>query len=236
MKPLIEGADGVDTSGWPNDLKTAGEVDGKLYWVPFNVSVPVLYLNESHLKEAGISGPPRMWDEFFKYARALTKRDADGKVVRNGLALWDITWPLISAIWSEGGEVTDRGYTKITIDDPVTIDVMRKFQVLMKEGAAAMPPQATGGQRNAFVRGQASMILDSPAPMHDFFEYAHGAEARANGFSPMVAQYPEGKRGRVYAPGGGGLVILKTDDPKRLRAAWSFVRYYSKTRTSPISR
>ncbi len=225
LKPLVDGAEGVDTSGWPNDLRAAGEVGEGLYWVPFNVSVPVLYLNETHLNEAGLSGPPRTWDEFFKYARLLTKRDAAGKVLRNGLALWDITWPLVSAIWSEGGEVTDRAYTNVTLDDPVTIEVLRKFQELMKEGAAAMPPQATGGQRNAFVRGQASMILDSPAPMHDFFEYARGAQARTDAFRPMVAQYPEGKRGRVYAPGGGGLVILKTDDPARLEAAWTFVRY-----------
>ncbi len=221
LKPLIDGPEGVDTSGWPNDLRAAGEVGEGLFWVPFNVSVPVLYLNEMHLKEAGLSGPPQTWDEFFKYARLLTKRDADGKVVRNGLALWDITWPLVSLIWSEGGEVTDRAYEQVTLDDPVTIDVMQKLQTLMKEGAAAMPPQATGGQRNAFLRGQASMILDSPAPLRDFFEYARNARD----FRPVVAQYPMGAKGRVYAPGGGGIVILKTHDPARLEAAWRFVRF-----------
>jgi len=221
LKPLIDGPDGVDTSGWPKTLRAAGEVGEGLYWVPFNVSVPVLYLNEAHLDEAGLSGPPQTWDEFFEYAQRLTKRDADGKVVRRGLSLWDITWPLVSMIWSEGGEVTNRDYTKITLDDPATIAVMNKLQALMKEGAADMPAQATGGQRNAFVRGQAAMILDSPAPLRDFLEYAE----RAPDFRPIVAQYPAGNNGRVYAPGGGGIVILKSDDTVRLRAAWSFVRF-----------
>lgn len=223
LAPLIDGPDGVDTAGWPETLREAGEVGDGLYWVPFNVSVPVLYLNEAHLEEAGLSGPPQSWDEFFEYARRLTKHDANGKVIRRGLSLWDITWPLVSVIWSEGGEVTNRDYTQVTLDDPVTIDVMRRFQALMKEGAADMPAQATGGQRNAFVRGQAAMILDSPAPMRDFFEYAQTAPP--DRFRPIVAQYPEGKRGRVFAPGGGGLVILKTDDTVRLRAAWAFVRF-----------
>ncbi len=221
MKPLLDGPDGVNTAGWPKTLRAAGEVGEGLYWVPLNVSVPVLYMNEAFLEEAGLSGPPQTWDEFFEYARRLTKRDADGKVVRRGLSLWDITWPLVSMIWSEGGEITNRDYTKITLDDPATIAVMNKLQALMKEGAADMPAQATGGQRNAFVRGQAAMILDSPAPLRDFLEYAQ----RAQGFQPIVAQYPAGKSGRVYAPGGGGLVILKTDDTVRLRAAWSFVRF-----------
>ncbi len=225
LKPLMDGPEGVDTSGWPATLRAAGEVGEGLYWVPMNVSVPVLYLNAAHLDEAGLSGPPETWEQFFDYARRLTKRDAAGKVVRRGLGLWDITWPLVSVIWSEGGEVTNRDYSKITLDDPATIEVLRQFQQLMKEGAAEMPPQATGGQRNAFVRGDAAMILDSPAPMRDFFQYAQTKEAKAGGFRPMVSQYPAGKRGRVYAPGGGGLVILKTDDPERLQAAWKFVRF-----------
>lgn len=223
LKPLMDGPDGVDTAGWPPTLRAAGEVGEGLYWVPLNVSVPVLYLNEAHLQEAGLSGPPQSWDEFFEYARRLTKRDADGKVIRRGLSLWDITWPLVSLIWSEGGEVTNRDYTNITLDDPATVAVMQRLQALMKEGAADMPAQATGGQRNAFVRGQTAMILDSPAPMADFLEYAQ--RTPPNVFRPIVAQYPAGKKGRIYAPGGGGLVILKTDDTVRLRAAWAFVRF-----------
>jgi sn-glycerol 3-phosphate transport system substrate-binding protein len=221
LKPLMDGPEGIDTSGWPDTLRTAGEVGEGLYWVPFNVSVPVLYLNEVHLQEAGLSGPPQTWDEFFDYARRLTKRDANGKVVQRGLALWDITWPLVSLIWSEGGEVTNRDYTNVTLDDPTTIAVLQQLQALMQEGAADMPAQATGGQRYAFMRGQASMILDSPAPMKDFSGYARGVD----GFRPLAAQYPAGAKGRVYAPGGGGLVILKTDDTVRLRAAWAFVRF-----------
>jgi sn-glycerol 3-phosphate transport system substrate-binding protein len=225
LKPLIDGPEGLNTTGWPATLRAAGEVNGGLYWVPFNVSVPVLYLNGAALDEAGIHGPPQTWEELFDYARRLTKRDADGKVVRHGLGLWDITWPLLSAIWSEGGEVTNRDYTQITLDDPATVQMMGEFQKLMKEGAADMPAQATGGQRNAFVRGKAAMILDSPAPMRDFFQFAQTKEGKESGFRPMVSQYPVGKRGRVFAPGGGGLVILKTDDPARLKAAWKFVKF-----------
>jgi sn-glycerol 3-phosphate transport system substrate-binding protein len=225
LKPLMDGPDGVNTAGWPATLRAAGEVGNGLYWVPFNVSVPVLYLNETALKEAGLQGPPATWEQFFDYARKLTRRDASGNVTRRGLSLWDITWPLLSAIWSEGGEVTSRDYTQVTLDDPATVELMRQFQSLMKDGAADMPAQATGGQRNAFVHGKAVMILDSPAPMRDFFQFAQGKEGKEAKFRPMVAQYPVGKKGRVYAPGGGGLVVLKTDETARLKAAWEFVKF-----------
>ncbi|MBI4556844.1 MAG: ABC transporter substrate-binding protein [Candidatus Hydrogenedentes bacterium] len=218
LKPYFAGPEAINTKDWPGTISTAGEVEDGLYWLPFNVTVPVLYYNEDAFNAAGLLGPPTTWDDFYLYARKLTVRDDNGVVREAGVALWNITWPLISAIWSEGGKLTTRDYGHITLDDPVVLKVMTEFQTLVREGAALLPDEASGGHRAAFKNGRAAMILDSPAAFQEIF-------AQAIGFTPMVAAYPAGKNGKVYAPGGGGLVLWAKNPATNRAAAWRFLRF-----------
>lgn len=224
LRPFLEGPDGLDTSDWPGTMCEAGRVGEGTYWLPFNVTVPTLYYNREAFEEADLE-PPQTWDEFFEAAAKLTTPD------RAGVALWNITWPYISMIWSEGGSLNSPDYTSITLDDPVAVAIMTKLQRLVQTGAAIMPDQASGGHRAAFMSGRAAMILDSPAPYADILAGAHD-------FTPDVAMYPAGKAGRVYVPGGGGIVMLVTCPPEKRQAAWAFMRhmlspeslaYYAKT-------
>lgn len=218
LKPLMNGPNGLDTSGWPTTLLEAGEIDGGVYWLPFNVAVPVLYYNQDAFTAAGLPGPPATWADFFDYARKLTRRDDKGAVQMSGLALWNITWPLLSLIWSEGGELTNRDYTNITLNDPVAVRVLTELQSLVREGSATFPDKASGGHRAAFLSGRAAMILDSQDAFSEVF-------TQASGFTPALAIYPAGAKGKVYAPGGGGLAILANTTPEQRETAWAFVRH-----------
>ncbi|MCC6490766.1 MAG: ABC transporter substrate-binding protein [Candidatus Hydrogenedentes bacterium] len=218
LKPLMNGPNGLDTSGWPPTLLAAGEIDGSVYWLPFNVAVPVLYFNQDAFAAAGLPGPPETWADFFEYARKLTRLDEKGAVQMNGLALWNITWPLLSMIWSEGGELTNRDYTDITLNDPVVIRMLIDLQSLVREGAATLPDKASGGHRAAFLSGRAAMILDSQDAFSEVF-------TQASGFTPALANYPAGAKGKVYAPGGGGLAILASATPEQRATAWAYVRH-----------
>lgn len=218
LKPYLDGPDSIDTGDWPATMARAGEIDGGIYWLPFNVAAPVLYYNQDAVTEAGFDGAPATWNEFFHYARALTKRSESGAVQRHGLALWNITWPLLSMIWSEGGELTTRDYSNITLNDPVAVRLLNELQRLVKDGAAILPDKASGGHRAAFQNGQAAMILDSQDAFAEIFNHVRD-------FTPALALYPAGTKGRVYAPGGGGLVMLASTPPERRDAAWKFIRF-----------
>ena len=218
LSPYLEGENGIDTGGWPGTMLSAGEVEGQIVWLPLNVSVPVLYYNSDALAEAGLPGPPQTWQEFYDYAHRLTVKDANGVVQRTGVALWDISWPFLSAVWSEGGEFTTRDYSNVTLDDPVVASVMSEFQKLIQEGAATIPDSASGGHRAAFKNGQAAMILDSPAPFAEIF-------AESVGFTPAVANYPAGAAGRVYGPGGGGIAMMALTPEEKRQAAWTFIKF-----------
>ncbi len=218
LLPYINGADGLDTTDFPASLLAAGMVDNGVYWLPFNIGIPVLYYNVEAFKEAGITAPPQTWTEFYTDARKLTVRDDQSVVTRAGVAYWDMSWPMLSAIWSEGGDILGEDNYHITMDDPKTAAVLTEFQSLLKEGAATLPDKASGGHRAAFINGQAAMILDSPSPLAEIV-------AQAKDFTPGVAAYPAGAKGRVYAPGAGGLVMLSSTPPEKRELAWKFIKF-----------
>jgi len=49
-------------------------IDGKIYSMPFNKSIPVLYYNKDLFKIAGLDPerPPETWDDFIEYGKKLT--------------------------------------------------------------------------------------------------------------------------------------------------------------------
>lgn len=220
LKPFIEGENGIDTSDWPGTMLDAGAFEDGIYWLPFNVAVPVLYYNQEAFDEAGLDGPPETWDEFFDVARALTVKDDSGNTTRYGIAYipgW-FSWAMTSAIWSEGGEITNKDYSEITLNDPVIVDVLTKFQELIDEGVAIYPDNASGGHRGMFMNGQAAMILDSPGPFGDIME-------NSQGFTPAVGNYPAGAAGKVYNPGGGGISMLTVTPDEKKEAAQAFMKF-----------
>ena len=218
LKPFVEGPEGLNISAEDAPIFEAGMVDGGLYWLPFNVSVPVLYCNEDAFREAGVESIPATWEAFYDTARQLTRRDEQGRVTQAGVALWNISWPYLSMIWSEGGELASRDYASITLNDPVAVEVLSRLQGLVREGAAVMPDKATGGHRAAFQSGMAAMLPDSPAACAELL-------SDGNGFKAVAGVFPAGRAGRVFAPGGGGLVMMATTPAETRESAWAFMRY-----------
>ncbi|OOC58711.1 ABC transporter substrate-binding protein [Paenibacillus ihbetae] len=52
-------------------------IGGKTYGLPGKSVLPLVFINENHLKEAGLELPKDWtWDEYMQYAKAMTKTDA----------------------------------------------------------------------------------------------------------------------------------------------------------------
>ena len=67
----------VSDSTWQNTV----------YGVPVLFSLDSLLYNTQMFKEAGLSAPPKNWDEMVSMGKKLTKYDAQGNVTRSGLSL-----------------------------------------------------------------------------------------------------------------------------------------------------
>ena len=64
-------------------------VDGKIYSIPFQRSVNILYYNKDMFAAAGLDPetPPTTWEELINYAKKLTLHDDKGNVTQWGLLL-----------------------------------------------------------------------------------------------------------------------------------------------------
>ncbi|HLN19143.1 MAG TPA: extracellular solute-binding protein [Patescibacteria group bacterium] len=60
---------------------------GKVWASPLSVDSLALYYNKDLFNEAGISSPPKDWNEFAKYSQLLTKQSSGGEIIQSGAAL-----------------------------------------------------------------------------------------------------------------------------------------------------
>lgn len=66
-----------------NDLA----VGGQIFAVPLYVDTLALYYNRDLFNSAGITAPPKGWDEFNSAVERLTRIDASGNIVQSGAAI-----------------------------------------------------------------------------------------------------------------------------------------------------
>jgi multiple sugar transport system substrate-binding protein len=71
----------ADFDGISRGMRDAMTFDGKLYGIPYRHATHGLLYNEELLKERGLSGPPKTFEEVIEYADKLTYTRADGTQV-----------------------------------------------------------------------------------------------------------------------------------------------------------
>lgn len=62
-------------------------VDGKIYGLPLFVDTLALFYNKDMFNTAGITRPPKSWEEFNEAVQLLTKFDEDGNIIQAGAAM-----------------------------------------------------------------------------------------------------------------------------------------------------
>ncbi|MBU0708529.1 extracellular solute-binding protein [Patescibacteria group bacterium] len=62
-------------------------LDGKYYGIPLGIDGLALLYNRSLFSQAGISSPPKTWDEFKIISKELTETDEKGRIIQAGAAL-----------------------------------------------------------------------------------------------------------------------------------------------------
>lgn len=102
--------------------------EGKLYGIPFNTDVRVLYYNKKLFREAGLDPerPPRTWAELREYSRILTRRDARGELTQVGFVPYinfGNTWLYLYA-WQKGATLMSDDGTRAELDDPRIVEAL----------------------------------------------------------------------------------------------------------------
>ena len=212
--------DGYDIQPYYAELLRIFMYDGKIYGFPRDNDTTVLYYNKDLFDAAGVADPDGSWrwNEFLEAARALTLRDARGRVAQFGVVLENNKY--FNFIHQNGADMFDDPLnpTRFTLDDSRAIEALQFMGDLINKHQVA-PSFAQmlqlGNSTDLFLSGRVAMAMTNAARIPTFQEAS---------FRWDVAPLPAGPTGiRANTMGGAGYVI--SANTKYPDAAWTFLKF-----------
>ncbi len=195
LEPFIAGEADFEKDGYHSAMLSLSTFGGEVYGLPFSVSTPVGYYNMDLLAEAGIDSIPTNWDEVIA---ACNKLEAAGKgTLYFG---WNIT-----GNWFHQALMHTQNVP------------------MVKDGAVNM-----GGDAGLATLQQMHDIM-SGCNMPNY-SIADGNAAKAD-FVLKTAPFPgmagvnNGTPARLPAGGNAAMLVSTSDDPARVDAAWTFLKF-----------
>lgn len=189
---------------------------GKLFSLPFQRSVPVLYYNKAAFAKAGIAHPPSTWAQFDADAQKLTTRKG-AEVTRWGaeFPLEAYNWIYYALVYQAGGDIMSRDLKHLYLDQPPAVAAMQHWWNLVNK-YKVMPAFTPWPQGSQDFAGEKTAMLVYSSGAQSFFR-------QSAKFDWSIVRMPEGKRFGV-APGGGNLVMFKKA-PAQKTASWAFIAW-----------
>lgn len=225
-------------------------LDGKIYAVPLTVNTLGLFYNKDLFNQAGITSPPRDWNEFIADVIKLTRIDDSGNIIQSGAAIgtaYNInrSTDILNLLMMQNGTkmIDDQG--KITFDKSVFVDGKNIFP---GENALNFYTQfGKSGSINytwnndmhysidAFSEGQTAMM----------FNYSWNIQTvldKSPKLNFAVAQVPQFENGsKINFANYQGLAVVRNKIPQsapyggapapnvsnetRIKEAWAFLTY-----------
>jgi multiple sugar transport system substrate-binding protein len=164
---------------WAPEMLSAAKWEGKLYGLPNWGGTYAEVYNRELVEKAGLDpkNPPKTWDEYLRWAKALTGPDRWATSILGGKTD-TTTRVLLTWIWGNGGEAFNADMTEATFaKNPKSLEAIKFYLGLFtKEGVASPAPTTTNylEQTVLFAQGKiatmrnaywsiAKVIGDNPA-------------------------------------------------------------------------
>jgi sn-glycerol 3-phosphate transport system substrate-binding protein len=210
-------------------------VAGKLWGMPFNVDIPLLYYNKVVFREVGLDPerPPQSLEEVREYSQKLLKRDASGNVVRSGISIAITLWT--EQVFAQQGDLMldmnnghDGRATKVLFDDDTGRRWFQWWHDMVEEGLAFNVGRNPSGADNymAVASGRAAMTWGYAGALRSLVSALEkGIQGVEIGVGPM-AGFADGTGSTLLLP--HGLWIMSQRPKEEQEAAWKFIKYLMK--------
>jgi multiple sugar transport system substrate-binding protein len=135
-------------------------IGGTQYGLPFIASARALFYNKDAFSQAGITDPPKTWDEF----EADAKKLKDAGVTPYGMPLGSEEAQAETAIWFYGGGGGYGDAKTLTIDSDANVGAATEMQKIIKAGYTEANPGSTDRTPllNVFIQGKIGMQVGLP--------------------------------------------------------------------------
>jgi multiple sugar transport system substrate-binding protein len=209
---FLAGPDGMDRKGLDDFVTVFRESNtfptpegSRLYTLPFNKSIYVLYYNRAIFNELGLK-PPETWDDLRKAARTITT--AKGIPGLGFLPSVDIFGHYL---YAHGGQYIQGD--RAAFGGQAGIADLKFWVDMVHVDRSAQP--STDAQ-DQFEQGKTGMYIETTSRIGGF--------RRAKGLSFGVVMLPSGTT-RAYQFAGTNLAIFSHSSPEKQKAAWKFIKF-----------
>lgn len=205
--------------GYHQGMLSAGTVNGKVYGLPYAISLPVVYYNLDLVKKAGgdPANLPTTWDGVIALAKKI---NALGNGV-DGIAVnWPVTgnWMWQAMVFANGGTMMNADETKITFNEQAGQKAIKLLARLVTE--AHSPNLSSNDMGASFAAGNLGMFVSTTSSLNVMTKQVAGK------FELKTAAYPEVTPGVSKLPAGGNVAMITAKDPEKQKAAWTFLKFW----------
>jgi len=220
LDDFIAAEKSFEADGFHKAMFDAGSIGGKVYGLPFAVSLPIAYFNLDLVKAAGgdPAALPTTWDGVIALA---AKIEGVKPGVHGIVSEWAISgnWLFQALVFDNGGTMLDAGETRVAFDGEAGRKAIGTFARLVTE---AKTPNISGNDmRAAFTAGQAGVLLTTTA-------YVNVAQRLiGDKFTMKTSPFPGLTPGVSRLPAGGNVMMITTTDAAKRKAAWELVKFWT---------
>ena len=221
-------------ANWPAGVVGAASIGGTLYGIPNEIDVYALNYNKKLFEAAGISAPPKTWDEFLADAEKLTdkSKNQQGFGMINSWAA-GVLHPFASLLVSNGGDLVAND--KPVLDSKQAKETFELYETLIKKGysdpaMATADANTTGPFLDNFVSGKTGMII-----MANWWESALKAgmgDKFADIATAPIPVGPSGDKARSISYSWMTVVNAKAPADEQ-KAAWDFLSWLNGPESGP---
>jgi multiple sugar transport system substrate-binding protein len=196
-----------------------GKVDGRMYGLAFNASLPIIYFNEQLVKAAG-GDPAKMpdtWDAMIALGAKIKSQGSDVAGIAYNVHDWPDDWLFRAMILQAGGQMLDKSETASGVGGAVGLKTMRYLRRCVTD--CNMPLIDWDQSRQQFIAGKIGIFTDTPARLRQVTDLI------GDKFTLRTCIYPIDDKANGGLPTGGNAALITAKDTAKQKAAWEFLKF-----------
>ncbi|MCA0014402.1 ABC transporter substrate-binding protein [Mesorhizobium sp. B292B1B] len=204
-------------ANYADNILDLGRVDGKLYGLAFNASMPIMFYNADLVKKAGgdPDNMPTDWPGIMELAKKIKATGSGIAGLAYNIHDWPDEWLWDAMLMQGGGELTKDG--KVAFGDEHGLKALEYFRSFVTD--AGMPLIDWDQSRQAFIAGQIGIFFDTPARL------SQDTDLIGDRFKLRTAVFPVDDKEKGGLPTGGNAAVITASDPAKQKAAWEFLKF-----------
>jgi multiple sugar transport system substrate-binding protein len=196
-----------------------GKVNGKLYGLAVNASLPIMYFNTELVKKAG-GDPQRMpdtWDGVIALAAKIRETSPGVAGIGYDVHDWPDDWLFRAIVHQGGANMLDDSATKVAFNTDSTRKALKDLRRFVTEGG--MPLIDFDSSRQQFTAGQIGIHFDTPARLRVI------SDQIGSKFTLGTEVFPIDDKAKGGIPTGGSAIVITSKDPAKQKAAWEYAKF-----------